>query len=487
MASGRTIDSLVVLLGLNAKGFSAGMKGATNELTSFTRRLATMFVAVRGLEDVVDYFKDLHRTLTDVGYSERNLGVLGTQLRQFSEVSELFGGRAEDAAASIQGLQSALFQLRFMGQMSEPLMMMQRFGVAYMTASGQMLNFRAIALNAARVIGDQARTQGLDPGQRYQLALSMGFQGGIASAVAQGGKGLEQALKESKTDQKALTEQTIRGQVELARHITQNTYQLQAVNSAILSKMTPDLNQLITLENKLVNTLLPKLNFLLGDIDNFLRHPPSSVKEAEGYGKDILHAGEGAFDWLKGKLGTAGAVGALYSGWKIGKSFLGGFGRALLTGGAGEGAGVAGSAAIPGIGELVLGAVSVIGLNDLLSRAPALNSWGALGNSLTGIFGGPTSRAALGASGGVFIPPSLLSPPPTPTASRGATGSWGPAAGGASGSWNPLALVGAGGTNVEIGEITITTRATDANGIASSLDGALKRKLLTSSADRGQS
>ncbi|MBM6453122.1 hypothetical protein, partial [Lacticaseibacillus paracasei] len=100
------------------------------------------FIAVRGLEDVVGYFKDLHHQLAEVGFQSRNLGVAGTEIKKLGEVSELFGGQVQDATDSIQGLQNAVFNLRYKGQVSESLMMLQRFGVAYLTASGHARNFK---------------------------------------------------------------------------------------------------------------------------------------------------------------------------------------------------------------------------------------------------------------------------------------------------------------------------------------------------------
>jgi hypothetical protein len=44
---------------------------------------------------------------------------------------------------------------------------------------------------------------------------------------------------------------------------------------------------------------------------------------------------------------------------------------------------------------------------------------------------------------------------------------------------------GRAGTNVQIDSITVNTRATDPNGIAADINGALRRKLLVSSTDGG--
>ncbi|HVN43478.1 MAG TPA: hypothetical protein VMT50_11890, partial [Steroidobacteraceae bacterium] len=198
------VDSLVVTLGLESKSFAQGIKGSTDQLSSFTRRLTGMFLAVRGIEDVVDYFKDLHHTLAEVGFESRNLGVMGTEMKRLGEVSELFGGQVGDAAESIQSLQASVFNLRYRGQISDSLIMLQRFGIAYLTATGHARNFRDVAFDAAKVIERQAQITGMDKGERYQMALSFGFTGGIASAVAQGTEGFTKAYQEATKDQKPL-------------------------------------------------------------------------------------------------------------------------------------------------------------------------------------------------------------------------------------------------------------------------------------------
>ena len=276
------IDQLVVTLGLNAKSFSQGIKGSTEELAGFARRLTGVFLAVRGIEDVVGYFKDLHAQLAEIGFQARNLGVFGTEIRRLGEVSELFGGQMADAAESVQSLQAAVFNLRFRGQMSDQLAMLQRFGVAYLTTSGHARDMVDIARDAARVIDQQARTQGLTGGERYQLALSFGFQGGIASAVAQGAKGFDEAFKRATADQKAAGERVIDSQVALARTLTENSFRISSMSGAILADLTPAITALTKEITRLVVNLESRLEPLIkewaDDIKSFLPKAETAVR-----------------------------------------------------------------------------------------------------------------------------------------------------------------------------------------------------------------
>jgi hypothetical protein len=451
--AGSVIDSLVVTLGLDSKGFAEGIKGSSEQLAGFTRRLAGMFIAVRGLEDVVGYFKDLHAQLAEIGFTSKNLGVAGTELKKLGEVSELFGGQMQDAADSVQSLQSGIFNLRYKGQVSESLQMLQRFGVAYLTASGHAREFRDIAKDAAAAIDKQAKTAGLNQGERYQLALSMGFSGGIASAVSQGGKGLEAALGKAQVDQKALTERTIEGQVKLDQDLTRLHESTAAQSSVILSKLTPAIEAVTQWLQRLVNDLLPKIVHAIDALINFFKNPPPWLAAIEGMLKELSAA--------LGPTGTlVAALGSLV----------------LLLGGG---------------GALVTAIAGLVGVFTLFSglylgkKIADLKSGGlldTLDEKLLDAFG-------VGDEAGKAVTRTTIGrahpPPATPTAPRPASAADQSAAGGKPTAMNTGAA--GGGTSVSIDTINVNTRATDATGIAGSISGALKRNLLASNADAGQS
>jgi hypothetical protein len=447
------IDSLVVTLGLDSKGFAEGVKGSTEQLAGFTRKLVGMFIAVKGIEDVVGYFKDLHAQLAEIGFTSKNLGVAGTELKKLGEVSELFGGQMTDAADSVQGLQASIFNLRYKGQISENLVMLQRFGVAYLDAAGHARKFRDVAIDASKAIDREAKLHGLDQGGRTQLAQSMGFTGGLASAVAQGGKGLEKALAEAQVDQRALTEKTIQGQVDLDRSMTRLHETVAAQSSVILAKLTPAIEQVEKWLMKLANDLLPKIVAAIDKLINFFKNPPPWL---------------GAIEHMIGELATAlGPTGTLIAA--VGA-------LALLLG--------AGGPLITAL--LALPAILAVGAGLYLGKKIADIPSGGLLDSLNEFMldklgvGDKEGAAVTGVRAhGVGAHPA----PATPTAPRPKSAAEQSAAGG-----TPTAMNGGGSTtSVQIDTINVNTRATDANGIASSIGGAMQRKLLVASADGGQS
>lgn len=441
------IDSLVVTLGLDSKGFAEGVKGSTEQLAGFTRRLAGMLIAVKGIEDVVSYFKDLHQQLAEIGFESKNLGVAGTELKKLGEVAELFGGQVGDAAASVQSLQADVFNLRFKGQMSESLQMLQRFGVAYLTASGHARNFRDIAKDAAKAIDKQAKIAGLDKGERYQLALSFGFQGGIASAVAQGGKGLEDALGKSELDQKALTQKTIEGQVALEKQLIRQHEQLAAVNSTLLAQVTPAIAQLNKWMQDLINKTIPLLIKAINSVIEFFKNPPPWLQLIQDVLKDLAST-----------LGSGGTLLAAIAG------LVGALISLPLT-------------LAVGLGILLGGIIDKLfpsgGFLDKVNEK-LLDAFGP-GSDYNPNAKTPAEQAKLDALRKGHIDRSGHPAPPTPTAPRPA-GAAAQSAGQGHGS----------GTSVQIDNMTIHTQATDADGVAHDFKGALERKLAVSQSDAGQ-
>ena len=448
-----TVDALVVTLGLDASGFSKGIKGSAEELAGFTRRLAGMFFAIRGIEDVVDYFKDLHRQLADIGFEARNLGIAGTSLSRLGEVAQLFGGQMQDAAQTVEGLQGALFGLKYQGQMSESLMMLQRFGIAYMTASGHMRQTIDIARDAAAVLG-RVLPGAANQGERYQVALSMGFTGGIASAVSQGVAGFDAAFKKATGDQKSLTDKTIASQVALERATISARDHMMALNSTVLARLTPTIEKLIEKLRHLADDVIPVLDKKIDAVIAWLNKPHPLVHEVEG------------------KLGTTGTIVAALAALFLGK-------RAI-----GAAAGMLGALGVPLVGASAgLGWLIGEDLNAMYPRNPLKEFGGFLGDKLGNWLMGPKIVAGPPAhyqdTHGI-IQRGPIAAVPTPGAERPNTES-------ATGAQLPgtTAFVGAGGQNVEIGQITINTRASDANGIAREIGGAIRRNTLAASSDGG--
>ena len=222
--------------------------------------------------------------------------------------------------------------------------------------------------------------------------------------------------------------------------------------------MTPAISAVTSELQQLVTKWLPALDDDLKQVIAFFKNPPPWMKSIES---------------VSGKLGIGGTALAAAGGLALGRATLSTLLRALFGGGtaaltglsSGGAAGAAGTGLLPGI---ALGYVfDKLFPNNWLAQ---FGSW--LGGDIYDMEHPPDGRTPLSARSG-----RIVRPLPTPNARRASTTGQGD---------SPLALVGSGGTNIEIGSMTINSRATDLAGIAEDVKGAARRKALVSSADAGQ-
>jgi len=482
----QTIDSLVVTLGLNASEFQKGITQAGEGLLSFTAKVAGMFFAVRGIEDVIGHFKELSQQLFHLGIDARNLGVAGTSLSQWGEVARLAGGHAEDAMDSIQGLNNAIFNLKYNGELASSLQMLQRFNIPYLRRgpNGEMEpeDYKAIMRMAA------ARAQQLEPnnsGLRYEVVRGMGFTGGLASAIAEGGKKLEEYLATAAKDQKPLTEQVIESQVKLNQSVISLQSAFDAQASALLSKVTPALESLTgelhTLTGFISNvTGMFKANFGEGSV-------PAKVGHAVGGFFADLHDGitlgplGHVFDNLMEKSGRAqyaSLFASLEQKYHLPKGLL----DAEATTESGYNATKLGALGERGFFQLrpeyfpnagaAPGTDAETAAAYLAKLYQQFGSWDA---AIQAYNEGPGNYAQ-----GKRVPGYLSKVQhvmATPTAARPKSDA------------APVDFMKSEAqryaTQVQIDNMTINTQATDANGIAADIDGALTRKLIVANADPG--
>lgn len=285
--SGQQIDSLTVGVGLTQEDFDAGVKkilrslgqlrtqtevtgeSMTTSLSSVGStvlglglKFAGLFIAVKGIEDVVGYFKNLSSELSQLAVASEYLGQSGVELSRFGEVARLAGGSAHDAIAGVQGLQSAIFGLEFQGQMSQNLLMLQRLGVGYLDAGGHMRDMKDIAFETAKALQQQLPGHG-NEALRVQWAATIFGAGGLANAVGGGLNELRKFYGTSAHDQKNITQQTLESQRRLHQSLVSLSYQVKSEAAAILERLTPAIQDLI---NVIKNDLIPVIDEVIADI-----------------------------------------------------------------------------------------------------------------------------------------------------------------------------------------------------------------------------
>jgi hypothetical protein len=486
MMAGETIDSLSVDIGLTTQEFQAGIQrvldsmgrmqtAATETGSSMSEsfaaagasigglvlKFAGLFLAVRGIEDVVGYFKDLHVELANLGFASEYLGQSGVALSRFGEVARLAGGNAQDAISAVQSLQASIFGLEFQGQMSQNLLMLQRLGVGYLDTAGHMRDIKDIAFETAQ------KLQGQLPGKanealRVQWAAQIFGAGGLANAVGGGLAQLRTFYDKAAKDQKDITQKAINQQEQLSRDLTSLSYAIKSEATRALDKLTPEIDKLIGV---IRDQLIPTIDELISDVMDWL-HPQKMVDKALG-GKGVGPLG------LNHPINTFEAIGIGLGirFHQLMESFKGFEVRQEL-----------GTIQIPAQ------------VMPRLTPGTDLDALRILHGAAGGDKGDPTWSKAIIAYGDLAqypggpegyvndaitmahraVSPHTLSTPSAPRPAAHAPGAI----------LKPIA--GLTGPRVQIGSIgPIYTQATDANGLMADINRAAQRKLLVAQADPG--
>jgi hypothetical protein len=491
-----TIDALVVTLGLDASGFKKGQQqagaalketkgvvtSAVSEMSSSISGLAlkfsALFLGIKGLEDVIGYFKDLHMEMVHLYYDSSNLGIAANELRDWAEVAKSAGGDASDAASSIQGLQSSIFNLRFRGQVSDQIEGLQRLGVNPIGPGGKMQDFKTLMFQLATAL--QKRLP--DEASRYQYVTGYGIaQGGIANAIAQGPKALADFYNQAKSSTQ-VTQKQVSAQAELEKSLVHLQFAVSGAAAEILDNLTLRLKELTGL---LTDVTVPlhfivdtfKLSFgdksSLAEAGNWLGGKAADIRDWFGSAQEKRARAALAGDFAAvekdmglpaGLLDRIATTESHYNPNQVGGKGEVGLFQLLpqFHSGAGQ--------------DPVIDAQMAAA--DLRDNFKKLGSWpaaiAAYNEGVTGYKRGavPNGNAAyvdkvlganpsaLGAAAGAQPTPSI-----SPPISR---------SGGSS-----------GGVNVDIGTMHVNTQATDATSIAADMARAVQRKFLVFQADTG--
>lgn len=208
MSGTTVIDQLIVRLGLDPRDFTKGereaaasirkteqdVKQSSQSMGQSFAGLATKFLGVAALIDVAKKIagsiSDLSTSTRQLGIDSRNYGVAASELRNLQNASEMFGGTADAVTKSVGGFQKAIFDLAFNGQISDSLTMLARLGVQFQNTDGSARDFKDVLLDTAGAL----ESSGLSKAQQYQFARSAGLDEGSAQVALLGRAGAETEL-----------------------------------------------------------------------------------------------------------------------------------------------------------------------------------------------------------------------------------------------------------------------------------------------------
>lgn len=490
MMADQTIDSLTVDVGITQEDFQAGVQkilqslgqirietAATGEgmtsslsgiggtITGLGLRFAGLFGAVKGIDEVVGYFKNLSVELSHLAISSEYLGQSVPEFSRFGQVAKLAGGQAQDAITAAQNLQSAIFGLEFQGQMSQNLLMLQRLGVGYLTTRGQMRDMKDIAFETAKALQQQLPGKA-NEAMRVQWATQIFGAGGIANAVGGGLNELRTFYAKAASEQKAITEKAAEEQRKLQQNLTDLGYTIKNDAVKTLNDLTPQIENLVGA----INTgLIPTIDEIIGDLMNWL-HPQSAVDKAmSGKGVGPLGFSHPINTFEAFGIGLGIAAGNFHDWFE---KHMEDFRADKLAGISVPGQVTSRLAPNTNLTALKLLHIEAGGDSGDPTWSKAVSAYGGLSTAPGGVAGYVQSALTTGNTVPFAIPVHALTSPHLPRPAAAAT----PAS-------KPTASTA--GPRVQIGEINIQTQAKDANGIAAGIGRALDRKLLVAQADPG--
>lgn len=311
------IDSLLVTLGLDTKGFQKGSKDADTafkktkqnaqktgkdieqagkqgaEFFNQLRKSAIQFFSVltvgRGLADftrtVIGTGAQLDRMATRVGES-------ASQLSRWQGAVRQSGGTAEGFLATVQGISAQMTQLQLTGD-APMVMLLQKLGVGAVDASGKAKPI----LQLIRDIGDAMEGKQWADADKFNQLLSAGFDEGTINLLMRGRQEREKLLAAQKeyTNADARAAREAEEKWELVKQNIEKTTQ------TLIIKLLPALERLAVGMAKFAEVAVPVLATL---VEGFV-----SLNEATDGWLVTLGLALVALKGMKGLLGMVGLGG----------------------------------------------------------------------------------------------------------------------------------------------------------------------------------
>lgn len=494
MAGRTVIDEMIVKLGLDPHDFTKGHKeaaasvsnteksvqksagGMSRQLTGLAAKWLSFAGAIYAIKKAVTIIDDVAERTRKLGVDAKNYGIAAAGLRNFENAVEMFGGTAADARKSIDGINQAVFDMAYNGQMSDSLIMLARLGVQFQTATGEARDFNSIVLDTADAIG-KAQEQGMSRASAVQYLRQAGFDEGTSQMILAGRAQAEAALaaqdkrrQVSDSDVSAATEivqsRTGRrqawhgGEIEFMQSPAGKA--VEAINQAAEELLTPMgaaqaagkvLDGVAKSGTRLMN-LFDSWSVKAAGTRGMRNNNPGNIRAVGDQNRDrqgfrvfgTMEEGIKAADAQLQKYADRGinTIEKIITTWAPPSE---NDTKAYINNVVGETGIPADEVLDEGSRALILAAMFK---HESGSKAPDSS---AVADVLTAMPSGAGSNSSAA---------SMASP--TPRAQASTTYSK---------------------TEVQIDNITVQTRATDAEGIADGLDGSVKRKLLASHAEQG--
>lgn len=225
------IDSLIVKLGLDSKGYEKGTKKVDDGLKQITKS-ATAFLAVLGGSAAMKQFIE-HQVEANSALDRfsRNLGEAINTVSAWSQAAEVAGGSAAGLQGTMDMLSKAQTELQLTGQ-SSLIPYFARMGIAMADIRGEARPTSEMLLDLADRFGNMPRTTANNMGRM------MGIDQGTMQLLLKGRGEVELMIKRQ-LEFNAVSKKQGEEASRLARAFTESRQSFEAFGRELLSRATP--------------------------------------------------------------------------------------------------------------------------------------------------------------------------------------------------------------------------------------------------------
>lgn len=250
------IDSLVVLLGLDASNYKKGRETAEKETKETARKSKAaadditkslvdvgrqVAVLMLGFDSAIGFGKwlgALNAGEAALGRTSANIGMSAHELNKWGNAVELAGGSATDAQAAFTQLTEDFQKMNTTGEQSQLLQFLRARSVNIRDANGNLRDqgqiFEELADKTAQY------------GRQYQVTMfkQAGLSQGYINYLVQQRDIRNDQLRTAERDN-AVTDETVKKAAELQQYWRNIGLQISAAGQMILTAITPTLTQVL--------------------------------------------------------------------------------------------------------------------------------------------------------------------------------------------------------------------------------------------------
>lgn len=244
------IDSLLVTLGLDTTAYDkkrkqteqqqgkdkdrikSGANDIAGALKTVGMEAAGLLLGFEGLKGAINWFAGLNVYNADLGRFAHNTNLSARGVQTWNNAVELAGGSAKDAEGDLRNLSASITSLKATGDVSQLMLLFQRMGVSIYDAQGKTRNLMSIFLD----LGDKLKQY--NRADAFNLAKSAGLSESTLNFILAQASERRKMLETAEANNK-ITEREVQQAAELQKQWRSIGQEIKGDGTIILSALTP--------------------------------------------------------------------------------------------------------------------------------------------------------------------------------------------------------------------------------------------------------